>query len=172
MHDHNQLLSGEILIGLSYHDDDVIGVTGGIHIEAPPEEVWKTLTDYDNLSKTLPKVVASRLIEKKNGEIILEQTGKTGILIFEKTVNFRLKLYEEYLHRVSFEQISGDFHVYHGEWLLETHHEHEGTFLHYNAKIKPLFFAPPVLISFVQRQDLPGVLSAHKKRAEKSTLCH
>lgn len=172
MHEHNRLLSGEILIDLSYHDHDVIGVNGGIHIEAPPEEVWKTLTDYDNLSKTLPKVVASRLVEKKNGEIILEQTGKTGILIFEKTVNFRLKIYEEYLHRVSFEQISGDFHIYHGEWLLETHHEHEGTFLHYSAKIKPLFFAPPVLISFVQRQDLPGILSAHKKRAEKSALCH
>ncbi len=172
MHEHNRLISGEILIDLSYHDDDIIGVNGGIFIDAAPEEVWKTLTDYDNLSKTLPKVVASRLIEKKNGEIILEQTGKTGILIFEKTVNFRLKIYEEYLHRVSFEQISGDFHIYHGEWLLETHHEYEGTFLHYYAKIKPLFFAPPVLVSFVQRQDLPGILSAHKKRAETGSLCH
>ena len=169
----NRLLSGETLIDLSYHDDDIIGVTGGVFVEAPPEEVWKTLTDSDNLSKTLPKVVASRLVEKKNGEIILEQTGKTGILIFEKTVNFRLKIYEEYLHRVTFEQISGDFHIYHGEWLLETRPEHEGTFLHYNAQIKPLFFAPPILVSFVQRQDLPGILHAHKQRAESaaSALC-
>lgn len=172
MDEHNRLLSGEILIDLSYHDNDIIGVTGGIYIDASPEEVWKTLTDYDNLSKALPKVVGSRLIEKKNGEIILEQTGKTGILIFEKTVNFRLKLHEEYLHRVIFEQISGDFHVYHGEWLLETHIDHEGIFLRYKAKIKPLFFAPPILISFVQRQDLPGILSAHKKRAEEGVLCH
>lgn len=172
MDEHNRMLSGEILIDLSYHDNDVIGVAGGIFIEATPEKVWKTLTDYDNLSKTLPKVVASRLIEKKNGEIILEQTGRTGILIFEKTVNFRLKVYEEYLQRVSFEQISGDFNVYHGEWLLETRHEHAGTFLRYTAKIKPLFFAPPILISFVQRQDLPGILSAHKNCAESSAFCH
>ena len=170
MHERNRLLNGEILIDLSYHENDVIGVTGGIYIEARPQEVWKTLTDYDNLSKTLPKVVASRLIEKKNGEIILEQTGKTGILIFEKTVNFRLKVYEEHFHRVSFEQISGDFHVYRGEWLLEKHPEQKGTFLHYNAKIKPLFFAPPILVSFVQRQDLPGILSAHKKQAESAAL--
>ncbi|UZJ37012.1 SRPBCC family protein [Prosthecochloris sp. SCSIO W1103] len=172
MQEHNRLLSGDILIDLSYHQDDIVGVSGRIFIKAPPEKVWKALTDYDNLSNTLPKVVASRTIEKKNGAIILEQTGKTGILIFEKTVNFRLKIYEEYLHRVSFEQVSGDFHVYQGEWLLETHREYEGTILHYRAKIKPLFFAPPILVSFVQRQDLPGILSAHKKRAETNTFCH
>lgn len=170
MHEHNRLLNGEILIDLSYLDNDVIGISSGIFINASREEVWKTLTDYDNLSKTLPKVVASRLIEQKNGEIIIDQTGRTGILIFEKIVNFRLKINEEYLQRISFEQISGDFHVYHGEWLLETHYQQQGTFLYYNAEIKPLFFAPPILVSFVQRQDLPGILSAHKQHAEAAAL--
>ena len=65
MQEHNRLLSGDILIDLSYHQDDIVGVSGRIFIKAPPEKVWKALTDYDNLSNTLPKVVASRTIEKK-----------------------------------------------------------------------------------------------------------
>ena len=76
----------------------------------------------------------------------------------------------EILIDLSYHENDGDFHVYHGEWLLEKHPEQKGTFLHYNAKIKPLFFAPPILVSFVQRQDLPGILSAHKEHAESAAL--
>ena len=170
MPEYNRMLDGEILIDLTYQPDDIIGVTGKIFIDARPEEVWNTLTNYDNLSKTLPKVLESHLIENETGHIILEQTGRTGILIFEKTVRFRLKIQEEYLHRVTFEQISGDFHVYSGQWLLETLPDQRGTFLQYHALIKPLFFAPPILVSFVQRQDLPGILSAHKQQAESAAL--
>ena len=77
-----------------------------------------------------------------------------------------MKLYEEYLKRISFEQTDGDLSVYRGEWLLESTPELSGTVLSYMAEIKPLFFAPPILVSFVQRQDLPGILKAHKQRAE------
>jgi hypothetical protein len=44
--------------------------------------------------------------------------------------------------------------------------ETEGFVLVYHAEIKPAFFAPPILVSFVQRQDLPGIFKAHKQRAE------
>ena len=161
-----QLQKGEVFINLTYLPDDVVSVSSRIHINAPPEAVWKTLTDYDNLSSYLPKVMTSHVVERNGNEITLDQTGKTGIFIFEKVVNFRLKLREEYPESISFEQISGDFLVYQGEWLLETSTAIQGTLLSYNAKLKPRFFAPPILVSFVQWQDLPGILKAHKQRAE------
>ena len=161
-----QLLKGDVLISLTYLPDDVVSVSSRIHINAQPAKVWKTITDYDNLSSYLPKVMESHIVERNGNEITLDQTGKTGIFIFEKVVNFRLKLMEEYPESISFEQISGDFLVYQGEWLLETSSAIQGTLLSYNAKLKPLFFAPPILVSFVQRQDLPGIMMAHKQRAE------
>ncbi len=167
MDDTDRMLRGDILIDLSFLDDDITSVTGGIHIEASPETVWETLTDYDNLSKTLPKVITSRSFGRNKNDITLEQTGRTGILFFEKTVNFLLNVHEEYPDRISFEQLSGDFHIYKGEWKLETKKSCEGTFLRYRATIKPKFFAPPLLVSFVQRQDLPGILTAHKQHTEK-----
>ncbi len=161
-----RLLEGEAVISLAFLPDDVIGVSGQIFINATPENVWRALTDYDNLSKNLPKVVSSRVVERHGNEIILDQTGKTGIFIFERIVHFRLKLCEEYLKRIIFEQVEGDLSIYRGSWVLETPPEVSGTVLSYVAEIKPDFFAPPLLVSFVQRQDLPQILKAHKQRAE------
>ncbi|ASQ90038.1 cyclase [Prosthecochloris sp. GSB1] len=171
MYDHARLLRGETLVNLFFLDDDVTGVSGEIFISAPPENVWRAVTNYDNLHRTLPKVLESRVIERSDREIILDQTGRTGILIFEKTVKFRLKIVEHYPGTIAFEQISGDFLVYHGEWRLESVPNHEGTLLHYHAEIKPRFFAPPILVNFVQRQDLPGILNAHKRHAEADASC-
>ena len=161
-----RLLQGEILIDLAFLPDDVIGAKGRIFIDAWLEAVWNSLTDYDNLSRTLPKVVASRVVARNGNEIILEQTGRTGIFFFEKTVNFRLKVTEKDPQRIEFQQESGDFSVYRGAWILEPAPKGNGTLLTYEAELKPDFFAPPILVSFVQRQDLPGILRAHKHRAE------
>ncbi|NTU44471.1 MAG: cyclase [Chlorobiaceae bacterium] len=165
----SRLKSGETLVDLAFLANDIVKVNGKILIDAPIECVWKALTDYDHLNKTLPKVVASSIVERKGNEVMLDQTGKTGIFFFEKTVNFRLRLREEYLKKVSFEQVEGDFSVYRGEWILESRDSLKGTILSYHAEIKPLFFAPPILVSFVQWQDMPGILRAHKKTAE--ALC-
>ncbi|MEI6846786.1 MAG: SRPBCC family protein [Chlorobiaceae bacterium] len=162
-----RLEKGEVLVDLAFLPDDVVGVAAKILVDAAPDEVWKALTDYNNLSKTLPKVLSSRLVERKDNEVILDQTGKTGIFIFEKTVSFQLRVQEEYSKkRIFFEQVTGDFSVYSGEWVLETSSTLKGTVLSYQAKIKPLFFAPPILVSFVQWQDLPGIMKAHKQTAE------
>jgi len=160
------LQKGDIIINLTYLPDDVVSVSSRIHIVTQPSKVWKTLADYDNLSSYLPKVLSSKVVERKGNEIILDQIGKTGIFIFEKIVHFRLKITEEYPSKISFGQIEGDFAVYLGEWVLDSSQTIEGTILSYNAEMKPLFFAPPILVSFVQRQDLPGILKAHKQRAE------
>ncbi len=159
-------MHGEALIHLSFMPDDVIAVSGSILCNAEAAKVWHSLTDYDHLSDYLPKVVASRVTKRTEDEIILEQTGKTGIFIFEKTVHFRLKLREERGEKVLFEQLDGDFTLYRGEWTIETDAALKGTILSYHAEIKPRFFAPPILVSFVEWQDLPGILKAHKQRAE------
>lgn len=155
-----RLLQGEILIDLDWLPDGVIGANGSVFIEADPSVVWGMLTDYNHLHETMPKVVASTLVEENNQTKIIEQSGKSGIFIFEKTVHFTLKVKEVYPEHLYFSQISGDFEVYEGEWRLEAVDgpSAPGTLLTYQAEIKPAFFAPQFLVSFVQSQDMPTIL--------------
>jgi hypothetical protein len=163
-----RIMQGEILIDLDWLPDGVIGANGCVLIEAEPPVPWRMLTDYDHLNETMPKVVSSRLLESKNQTRIIAQSGNSGIFIFEKTVNFTLKVEEVYPEHLYFSQIGGDFQVYEGEWQLEAVDGKNGhaTLLTYQAEIKPDFFAPQFLVSFVQSQDLPTILKAIRSYCE------
>lgn len=161
-----KLRKGEVRVNVTFLEDGVIEASGAIFITASLETIWDILTDYNHLSEKVPKVVESRLIEDKGNEKIIDQTGKSGILFIEKSVHIVLKVTEHFPRALSFEMIEGDFQVYRGQWHFEPSENNEGIFVSWQARLKPDFFAPPFLVSFVQHQDLPTILRAIKKLAE------
>ena len=163
-----RLLKGEIIVELTKLDDGVTGVAGKIFIAAPPAKVWEVLTDYNNHKNYIPKLIDSGLISDNGVEQVMFQKGKTTIFIFSKTVYIKVRIRGEYLKHLDFEQITGDFKVYHGRWILEADPKNHGTVLAYKSEVKPDFFAPAFVVRFVQRHDFPMLLSAMKARAELS----
>jgi ribosome-associated toxin RatA of RatAB toxin-antitoxin module len=161
-----KLLNGEIIVATSDLKDGVTGVRGKIYIDAPRNDVWAAITDYKNQKYFVPKIIDSGLISDNGNEQVMFETGKTGILFFRKTVYIKLKINGEYSKRLAFQQLEGDFKVYQGEWVIEDCLNGKGSMLTFRAKIKPDFFAPSYFVRNVQRQDLPMVLDAMKKRAE------
>ena len=159
---------GEIFVTLSNLENKVIGVTGKIYICSQPEKVLTVLTDYDNLKNFIPSIIESRLLKDKGDEKIIIQTVRTGIFLFKKTSHLKLKVKEEYCKHIYFEQISGNFKVYKGEWILGYSQEAQGTFLTFKAEVKPDFFAPLFIIRHIQKRDLPVILEAIKRRVESS----
>jgi ribosome-associated toxin RatA of RatAB toxin-antitoxin module len=164
-----RLLSGEILVVLTNLDEGITGVSGKIFIAASPIKVWMVLTDYNNHKNFIPKLVDSGLISDNGAEQVMFQKGKTTIVIFSKTVYVKLRVHGEYLKHLDFQEITGDFKVYHGRWRLEYDPQNQGTFLSYESEIKPDFFAPAFVVRYVQRHDFPMVLAAMKARAESLT---
>jgi ribosome-associated toxin RatA of RatAB toxin-antitoxin module len=165
-----RLLNGEVIVVLSSLDNGVTGVSGKIHIAAPPDKVWTVLTDYDNHKNFIPRLTDSGLISDNGAEQVMFQRGKTRIFLFQKSVYIQLRIRGEYLRRLEFQEISGDFKVYKGRWLLEDYPKGQGTFLSYESEVKPAFFAPSFVVKFVQKHDFPEVLSAIKVRAESSAI--
>lgn len=161
-------IKGEIIVTLSNLENKVIGVTGKIYIGSQPKKVWTVLTDYDNLKNFIPYIIESRLLKDKGDEKIIVQTGRTGIFLFKKTSHIKLKVKEEYFKHIYFEQISGDFKVYRGEWILEYYQEAQGTFLTFKAEVKPDFFVPLFITRHIQKRDLPIILEAIKRRVKSS----
>ncbi len=168
--EHEKLLKGEVLVVLSDLPDGVTGVEGHIYIAAPPKKVWEVITDYDNHKKFVPNILDSGLISDNGSEKVMFEKGKSGILFFKKTVNIKMKVWGEAPKRLYFQQITGDFTVYHGEWILEDYPQGAGTFLTYKAAVKPSFFAPRFAVKNVQKHDCPSMMSAMKKQAETSLL--
>ncbi len=168
--EHQKLLKGEVLVVLSDLPDGVTGVEGHIYIAAPPKKVWEVITDYDNHKKFVPNVLDSGMISDNGSEKVMFEKGKSGMLFFQKTVNIKMKVWGDAPKRLYFQQITGDFKVYHGEWILEDYPQGAGTFLTYKAEVKPGFFAPRFAVKNVQKHDCPSMMSAMKKQAELSSL--
>jgi ribosome-associated toxin RatA of RatAB toxin-antitoxin module len=162
------LLNGEPVVILSDLEDGVVGVTGHIFIAASPKKVWDVLTDYNNHKNYIPKLIDGGVISDNGVETVIFQTARSRIFIFQKTVHLNVKSRGEYLKHLYFQQITGDFKVYHGEWILEAYRHGQGTFLTYKSEVKPDFFAPRFVVRYVQKHDFPAALLAMKKRAESS----
>lgn len=166
----SRLMNGEVIVVTSDLDNGITGVKGQIYVDAPAKHVWAAITDYDNQKNFVPKLIDSGLISDNGSEQVMFEKGKTGIFLFQKTVYIKLKIRGDYLKRLYFQQIDGDFKVYQGEWILDDCQGGQGTILTFRAEIKPDFFAPQYFVKNVQKKDLPMVLSAMKKRAETSAV--
>jgi ribosome-associated toxin RatA of RatAB toxin-antitoxin module len=151
-------------------DDGVTGVVGKVYIDASPRNVWTAITDYNNQKNFVPKLIDSGLISDNGSEQVMFEKGKTGVMFFKKTVFIKLSLHGDYLQRLSFRLVEGDFKVYEGDWFIERASDGKGTLLTFKAKIKPDFFAPAMFVRKVQENDLPMVLEAMKKRAESAEV--
>ena len=151
-------------------DNGVTGVVGKVYINASPQHVWSAITDYNNQKNFVPKLIDSGLISDNGSEQVMFEKGRTGVMFFKKTVFIKLSLRGDYLQRLSFRQVEGDFKVYEGDWFLERTADGKGTLLTFKAKIKPDFFAPSMFLRKVQESDLPMVLEAMKKRAESAEV--
>ncbi|EAT58930.1 SRPBCC family protein [Chlorobium ferrooxidans] len=163
------LLNGKIIVSLSQLENGVTGVRGDVYIAAPPETVWAVITDYNNHKNFVPGVLDSGIISDTGSEKVMFEKGKSGLFVFSKTVNVKMRVWGEKPKRLNFEQITGDFKVYHGEWLLLVSPPDKGTFLTYKAEVKPDFFAPGFAVRNVQKKECPLMLSAMKKRSESLT---
>ncbi len=162
----SMLLNGEPVVVLADLGDGVTGVTGHIFIAASPKKVWEVLTDYRNHKNYIPKLIVSDLLSDNGVDTVIFQTARSRIFIFQKTVNLTVKIHGEYLKHLYFQQITGDFKVYHGEWTLEEYRHGQGTFITYQSEVKPDFFAPQFVVKYVQKHDFPAALLAMKKQAE------
>ncbi len=164
-----RLLTGEVIVAISSLEEGVTGVEGKIYIAAPPKKVWQVITDYNNHKNFVPNVIDSGLISDNGIEKVMFEKGKSRMFIFSKEVYTKMKVWGEHLTRLCFQQITGDFKVYQGEWLLVDYPQGAGTFLTYKAEVKPDFYAPTFAVRNVQNRDCPLMMLAMKKQSELSS---
>jgi carbon monoxide dehydrogenase subunit G len=161
-----RLIDGEIIIAFSDIPDDVIRVKGQIYIVAPPQKVWQVLMDYKSHKNFIPNVIDSGTISDQGDQKVVFENGTVRMFIFDKKVSVQMQVWGEEFKHLNFKQIAGDFKVFQGEWILVDYPKGQGTFLTYNADVKPNFFASSFIVESIEKRDCPLLLSAIKKQAE------
>ncbi|HWQ26637.1 MAG TPA: SRPBCC family protein [Chlorobaculum sp.] len=161
--------SRKITVTLTKRAGGVTYMQSRVYIQAPPGDVWKVLTDYDNLKRYIPRMTKSSLVEDNGTRKVVALTGEIGLLLFKKTIQMTMNMVAIYPHRVDFEKISGDFDIYSGHWILEEHPSGKGTWLDYVAEIKPSFLAPGFIFDSMLKKDITEGLGVIRSEAEQIT---
>ena len=139
--------------------DGAVYISGVVIIPVSKENIWKILTDYDNLKNFIPNMMESAILVNNGQYKTILQKGKSKFLFFSKTVEITLDIEEQKPDYIQFQIKTGPFHIYRGNWSLTELNLGE-THLTYEAIIKPDFFSTKFIMKKVLKKQFRVSLEA------------
>jgi ribosome-associated toxin RatA of RatAB toxin-antitoxin module len=141
-------------------------LTACIDIPDSNDRVWQVLSNYEALAEFIPNLAQSKLIDRPNGGIRLEQVGNQKFLRLNFSARVVLDLEEVYPHTINFQMVEGDFKSFGGSWNLTSVNDSSSlqTHLCYILEVTPKRTMPVGLIEGRIRKDLPVNLLAIRQR--------
>jgi ribosome-associated toxin RatA of RatAB toxin-antitoxin module len=141
-------------------------ILASIAIPCPVEQVWKVLTDYENLAEFIPNLTVSRRLENTDSRTLLEQVGSQCFLNIQFCARVVLDMVEQFPSQIGFSMVEGDFKTFEGFWKLEADQASADiTRLVYEVTICPPRAIPAMLIERHLRHDLTQNLQAIRNQA-------
>jgi hypothetical protein len=117
-----------------------------------PAAVLAVLTDYDNIARFMPDVRTSRVVERQQGSVRVEQETVSRFLLFSKRVHLVLDV-EERADGIRFRnRCPQSFESYEGSWTIRP--IAAGTEVSYALSARPAFSVPgPVIRKLLNRDS-------------------
>jgi len=158
-------------------------IGGEITVEAPIDDVWAILTDYDNLSTHVPNLVESKRKRSNGGgeqgdgnyKCTLYQKGAQKIIGFEFGADVTMNMKEKTIvatntspllpseRAIEFKCIDSQFFSeFDGEWKVKSSEDGLTTTLNYIVDVRPKGIVPVAALEWRIREDVPTNLRAVK----------
>jgi hypothetical protein len=109
------------------------------------------LTDYDAIPRFLPNVKSSRLLERKDGHVLVEQQAVVKVMFFSTRIHLLLGIDEEPLALRFMDRSGKSFVRYEGAWTMAA--QEEGVEISYALTAKPAFEAPGFIVRRLMQRD-------------------
>lgn len=93
--------------------------TARVLVTARMDQVWNVLTDYANLSKFIPNMVVSRIVEDRGNHKVVEQVDRRQVVFVSVVSRTLLHITEENRQKINFRLLEGDLQTLEGSWLIE-----------------------------------------------------
>jgi len=163
-------------------------IGGEITVDAPLQDVWAILTDYDNLATHIPNLVESRKVrgymgdgEQGNGnyKCRLYQKGSQNIIGFEFGADVTMDMVEAIVvegsdatdalfppeRKIGFKCVQSLFFTtFDGEWQVRSN-PNGITTVNYIVDVRPKGPVPILALEWRIKEDVPSNLRALKKAA-------
>jgi len=93
-------------------------VTAGIIIDAPVNEVWQIVTDYNRYHEFLPQTKRVRILKQSGDTAEVEYNLKLAVSVVGIGIDYILRHTHQKPDRIHFELVSGDLAEVRGGWEL------------------------------------------------------
>jgi ribosome-associated toxin RatA of RatAB toxin-antitoxin module len=88
-------------------------------VQASPKAVWSVLTDYANLSKFIPNLASSKVLENKGNRKVIEQIDSRQVFLINVRSRTKLAIQETFQKQINFQMVDGDLESLQGYWKME-----------------------------------------------------
>lgn len=140
-------------------ESSAITVSASADMRVQLAMAWSVLTDYDHLAEFIPGMHSSRVVQRNGDQLLVEQTGVLGFLIFQQPIAVTLAVTEWPPQRIDAHAVGGNLKEMEGSYTLETL-QSGAVRLSYRARLLPDFPVPPVVGTLVVRHVLARQFSA------------
>ena len=114
------------------------------------------LTDYERLSRFMPDVRSSRVLERDTDRAVIEEEAVARVPFFAKPIHLVLEVQEAPV-TIRFHDRSGESFVrYEGQWTLREQDGH--TLIGYELLAEPRFDAPEFVLTRLLRRDVDQMI--------------
>jgi len=104
------------------HTDGGLEVEGRFRVFAPQTVAWSVLTDYDGIENFVSSMRESKVGERRDDYVTVEQVAVGRMFLFKRSLHTVLHVHEEPPGMIRFEDVlHQDFERYEGEWTISEH---------------------------------------------------
>jgi uncharacterized protein YndB with AHSA1/START domain len=153
------LARGEAFAEVTPDPDGVSGrVRAVVDIDAPPDLVWRVMTDCATAGKMITNLASCRILsgDHRRGWDVREHVTRKSLFFPKMRIVFRSDY--EPVSRIRFRLIEGDLKVEQGEWRLQALKGGAATRVFYDNRLAVDWAVPKALMREALRKDTPKVL--------------
>jgi ribosome-associated toxin RatA of RatAB toxin-antitoxin module len=141
-------------------------------VKASPQAVWNVLTDYANLSRFIPNMASSKVLENKGDRKVVEQVDSRQVFLINIQSRTKLAIEETFLKQIDFKMVDGDLDSLRGYWKMELVSTHPGAkptqvLITHNVAAQPKSSVPSSTFYDIFKSSLSETLSAVSSEVER-----
>lgn len=146
---------------------EFIEVRAAASIEAPLSVIWTTLTDYDRLPEFIPGLRRSKVLSRRGGNVVVEQSGEARFLMFSFPIDVTLEALERPPSSIRVRALSGNLRHFEGGYKVEADAAGAGMVLRWEGTIIPDVSLPPLIGEVVMRMQIEDQFTGMVREIER-----